>query len=199
MLKTKKNKQFTRSPAIVYACFAAFLSIWFHSLVASAEALSIPGYNWQDCPKVSCSLLVPNQWKMQVLNESKPITFEFAHNRGNKYSKGLLNVMILQNAEQQTGMSAAQHLQVLSKDIGLSGQVLNTWKRESDIFSSVALTAVQYAKKQEAARQQFSLLVVNKETGTLYVINFQAPIQIWTSEWRLFERTFAQLRLDHAV
>ncbi len=172
--------------------------LFFLSAVVSASSPAPLGYQWQSCRAVECSFLVPDGWRFEHLENGDVLKYQMTKNRQDRVVTPKVRISILRDSEARTGISIERHLQLFTSDLKRTAKVLETWNSKSGVLTSRAATSIHYAKVDQPVKQ-FSLLIANGLTGTLYVFSFEALPEVWDREWAIVEQVFAHLRLDEKI
>ncbi|MCL6272110.1 hypothetical protein M3P05_19495 [Sansalvadorimonas sp. 2012CJ34-2] len=157
-----------------------------------------PGYKWRSCQVVECSFLIPDGWSFEKLEGGDVLKYQIIKERSNQSITPKVRISILRDSESRTGMTVERHLQLFTQDLQRKSRVLETWNNKAGVLTSRAATSLHYSNVDKPVKQ-FSLMVANDRTGTLYVFSFEVLPEAWEREWPVVEQFFSRLRFDDKI
>ena len=158
-----------------------------------------PGYEWFACRTLGCFLLEPSGWNYKEIKSQKGLLhYRLTRKREQLMIPSRLDMRVLPSAEPRTGISLSQHMDFFVSDLKRKAKILDMWNQVSGDLKSVSAISL-HTKRLSKPVKQFSLLVANAKTGTLYTFTFVSTPQLWEQDWPVMQEVLSQLRLDEEI
>ncbi len=173
------------------------------ALSSMALALDLPapprGYSWQECPDVKGALLVPDGWHFRRLEAEGKVAYfitpePFEPSR--PFDVGL-TFNVVQEVPQKVGKDPSGFARQLIGTITSSYPKARTW--ETDLGSFRGYGVIYQTSKEAAEVQLYKMVVTNDETGTAFLVSFEAPVAEWERRWATIEPVVKQLAIDDEI
>ena len=187
------------------------LLVAFPLLVAGASAQSVgefempdppEGFTWQILPEIKAAFLLPNGWHYRAEDRSGTQAYFLTQQdiaTDGAFTTGL-SINAVKDLPERANMSAVQYAEAHA---GLvpempGAEVQRTW---GGVQGPLHSFGVRYrsSRPDGSAVVLHQVNVGNEETGTLYVLLFEAPEAEWETAWESGERVMSFYMLDIGV
>ena len=174
------------------------------ALASAALPLDLPapprGYAWQKCPDVKGALLVPEGWHFRRLEAEDGKLAYFITREPfvppTPFDVGLTFNVVL-DVPQKMGTNPSGFAQQFIGTITSSYSKARTWQTALGPFTGYGV--IYQASKEETPFQFYSLVLANDETGTAFVVTFEAPVAEWERQWATIEPVVKRLAIDDEI
>ena len=155
-----------------------------------------PGYAWGECSEFAAALLVPAGWHfLSTVSNNTPACF-ITRDRIDENGRFLTGITVnaFTDMRSRSGMSAYEYARKFVRELAAKTSLEDTWQSETGPY--VSMGAVFRVAGNGPGVRYYNLLVANEDTGTLYVVVFEAPMSRWAREWSIAEPVLQSLMLD---
>jgi len=171
-------------------------------MAAAALALSAaeappapPGFAWTRLAEIRADLLKPSAWTMDHQRKGGSETYRIAPPKKEGGMAAALDINWVPDVSSQTGMLPSKYAAGL---VATASQNHKIVERESGTLGSLATVAFRFADSgpgRDGLMVRYQI-VANDQTGSLYVMAFEAPAREWTNAWKTGSVMMGRIRLD---
>lgn len=179
-----------------------FLLLFFSSAVL-AKDVNLPtppkGYKWAKCPEIKGAFLRPHGWHFKKSKQGSTLGFFITKENISKNGQFMtgLTVNVIPDIPKKQSMSPYEYARVYRETTRKSEKITQEWNKDMGPFRSVGFV---FDKKDKAGDfRVHNLLIANDNTGTLYLVMFEAPISEWNKAWKIAEPMLQYLLIDDTV
>ncbi|MFA5940485.1 MAG: hypothetical protein WC809_14095 [Sinimarinibacterium sp.] len=179
---------------------AALLSF---GAIAQSEFPPPPaGYTWVNCPESKSAYLKPDGWFFKKV-EKQSGTWGYFFTKENIDKQGAfttgLSVNIVTKVPAKSGAPAPDYAAAFINEAAQANKMLvEPWHKKLGPFHQYGVrTLVSDPKGGDFITHM--LAIGNEDTGTVYVLNFEAPAASWEAAWKVREPILKKFLIDTDV
>ena len=188
---------------IAFSLAASFSLILAVGTVHSMELPRAPeGYSWKEIAELKAAILVPSAWKFSSeLSGNEYLYTVTREDKGAATSVASSLTLIARrelSGNYQQRLPPSQFAEVMFNEMRKNRELERTEKGEQGPFATFRY---QYATAPEGkgGSREYSLLVANDKTGTLYIITFEASLEKWEEDWQTASVSLNTIFLDDEI
>jgi len=188
---------------ITVLCCGSSFFILLAAHAASGMELPEPpqDYSWVEVKELKAAFLVPAAWRFTtVKSEHKLYTISRVEQDEAGGQKTGLTILVRrkksENAKNDCPPSSVAD--ALFREVQRYRELERTESGTQGPFTTIRYQYV-FASAGSASSREFALLAANDQTGTLYVITFEAPLALWEDAWQTAAVVLNNMILDDEV
>lgn len=165
-----------------------FLFLFFFVNPSIAQDLTEPpdGFEWVEAAEVKAHLLKPKDWyykkHKQGTTQGYFITKENIDKEGSYMTGFSMNVVF--DIPRKKGVTPTEFAAVYIKRASNSGKIIKeVWAHSMGPFNSYGVVIENHDPK-DGDFNTHHLVIGNDQTGTAYIVIFEAPTESWSSAWK---------------
>lgn len=157
------------------------------------------GYAWYEVPEIKAAFLKPDGWHAMSMVKNQVhgvfITKE-ALMPPARFDTGM-TVNVIQNIRERHGVTPSQFAQLMREAARTEKEIIREWSKQMGPLQSLGFLFDEH--DDGGTFRIFNLLIANNETGTLYVVIFEAPQEEWDAAFAIGEPILQKLYLDTGI
>jgi len=173
--------------------------------VSPSMAFTLPqapeGYSWQQIKDLKAAVLRPDGWLFESNDSGGRYQYMLTKNKGhslNDASDGTSLTIVVRRqpvGEGDARLAPSRLSAALFAEIS-NNRVLE--RTQSAVQGPFETIRYQYVDDSGPVRE-YSLLVANDATGTLYIFTFLAPVAEWEEDWQTISLVLDRIFLDDEI
>lgn len=173
-------------------------------IIATAQADEPPrvapqGYSWVNCPEIKGAFLLPDGWYFKSEKQGDTLGFFLTKEKIEKDGEFItgMTVNVIPNIPSKKSVSPFDFALQIRESARQFLEFSKEWEKEMGPFKSVGFV---YSKEDAAGSfTVHNLLIANNQTGTLYLVMFEAPTSEWQQVWKIAEPMLQYLYIDDTI
>jgi hypothetical protein len=181
----------------------AILSIFFVCTSVFATDLPSPpnGYSWVECKDIKGAFLKPSGWFFKQATQGDTIgyfiTKENIEALGS-FETGL-SVNVIPDIPRKKQIQASNFAAAYIKTAIQNREVFKKpWSTSMGPFEAYGVVLINHDSKQ-GDFVTHNLAIANDQTGTLYLLTFESPLNQWNSSWEIAEPMLKMFLIDDTI
>jgi len=189
---------------LLFGCWVIFTSV----LCGPAPALSMDlpespdGYSWKEIRDLKAAFLIPENWQFDSEVSAGQYFFTITKKGNDPPGSGETGLTIVVrtgagNSARQ-GIAPSQFAAAMFNEIRKNRELERMQRVTQGPFETIRY---QYTCTSAGSTQlrEYSLLVANDQTGTLYIFAFAAPLSTWDADWQTVTVVLDTIFLDDEI
>ncbi len=179
------------------------ISISILSQLSIALDLPTPptGFEWVEAPEIKGAFLKPNYWhfKKHKQGEIKGyfITKENIDEKGS-FTTGV-TINVIPGIPEKTNVSPTQFAAAFIKEASDSRKIIKTpWRHSMGPFNAFGVV-LQNSDPIKGDYNTHNLVISNDQTGTVYMVIYEAPVTNWETSRKTGEVILGKLFIDSDI
>ena len=174
-------------------------------VIATAQADNEPpmappqGYSWVNCPEIKGAFLLPDGWNFKSGKQGDTFGFFLTKEKieeDGDFTTGM-TVNVIPDIPIKKSSSPFNFALQLRESARQSSKFSKEWEKDMGHFKSVGFV---YSKKDATGSfTVHNLFIANNQTGTLYLVLFEAPASEWQQIWKIAEPMLQYLYIDDTI
>lgn len=179
---------------------------WFLLLQGSIVFAGVPahlppapkGYSWRWFESIKAGLLVPQGWFVKEENKGGTRAFFITKEsieKGGRFKTGI-TLNVVQNSPKKTGSPPSEYAkQFINKMVSTTQSSEVRSVGDGTYFKGYGGFFRSRPPKEDIV-VQYTLVLGNDKTGTLYICTFESPEREWGTAWKLGSAIMDNLALE---
>ncbi len=168
-------------------------------------ALDLPtpptGFEWVEAPEIKGAFLKPNNWHFKKHKRGKIkgyfITQENIDEKGS-FTTGV-TINVIPDIPEKTNVTPTQFAAAFIKEASDSRKIIKApWRRSMGPFNSFGVV-LQNSDPVKGNYNTHNLVISNDQTGTAYMVLYEAPVINWETSWKTGEVILGKLFIDSDI
>jgi hypothetical protein len=173
--------------------------VFSHLAVAQEKMPSPPdGYTWERQFETKSAFLRPNGWFYKKIRQGENWSYFITKENIDKEGRFLtgLSVFIQPKFFKKEASSIPGSIQSFFEELSQSGKVvIPFFKKENGPFVGGGIV-IRKEDAKEGAYIVYTLLLINRQTGGMYNLIFEAPAKDWDKAWVIGEPMLKKFMID---
>jgi len=183
-----QRTRFARGTAS-FCCLAWLLIV--RSVAGQQDHRAPEGFGWRELSDVKAAILLPEGWKAEIETTNGNVIYVETERNTPTPSRFSFSVIKGPNKAGSPEKLADDFL----KGISIVYRAEKTWGDEKGPFITRAGFFVS-SGDQASRVKAFSQIIVNKTTGTVYVLGFEAVQKEWDAKWNIGQVVCGVVRIN---
>ena len=173
-----------------------------HLFSAPATAIELPpppaGYSWEECEEIKGAILVPKGWHFRKVRREEGIAYfvtKEPFEPPETYEIGI-GFNTIWDLPGKKGVAPSDFIREFLAHYLVKRKVESSWEGPPGPLFTRGLI---FSEQEPTPRKFYNLLVGNDKTGTVYLVTFEAPADVWDKEWAVVETVLEILAFDDEV
>jgi len=181
----------------------AILSIFFVCTSVFATELPAPpnGYSWVECEAIKGAFLKPSGWFFKQGTRGDAIGYFITKENievVGSFQTGL-TVNVIPDIPRKKQIQASSFAASYIKAVTENGEVFKKpWANSMGPFEAYGVVVINRDAKQ-GDFVTHNLAIANDQTGTLYLLTFESPLNQWDSSWEIAEPMLKMFLIDDTI
>ena len=172
----------------------------------SASSMELPespeGYSWRQVKDLKAAFLVPENWQFDSEVSANQYQYTLTKSSQDSHGAGEAGLTIVVRLEaggsERQGFVPSRFAAAMLNEIRKNREIERMQRTTQGPFETFRY---QYVCSSESSTQlrEYSLLVANDLTGTLYIFTFEAPLSTWDADWQTVSVVLDTIFLDDEI
>lgn len=179
------------------------LFLLFFVQISIAQELPTPpmGFEWVEAPEIKGAFLKPIGWHYKKYKQGETqgyfITKENIDKKGGFITGFTMNV--IPGIPEKMSTTPTQFAKSFIRKASVSRKnLIKPWSRSMGPFNSYGVV-IKNPDPEKGDYNTHNLVISNDNTGTVYIVIFEAPTKDWESSWKVGEVILNKLLIDSDI
>ena len=173
-------------------------------LTNPAFSLDLPappsGFDWVEAPEIKGAFLKPHGWYFKAHKQGEIQGYFIAKediNQDGSFLTGM-SVHVIPNIPQKQGISPTEFAFSFIRLATESREILkDPWSHDMGPFKSFGVVLINL--DPQGNYNTHNLVIANDQTGTAYIVTYEAPTHTWKEAWGIGETMLGKLLIDSDI